>query len=205
MTAAMTLFRLHGDDQGLFDGSVNGITIAKGINARVLGKEAGIALANGMVDIARHRDLDELEAFTIDATVTPTQVGTARQNIAESQTPSVALFIEANGQLVGSVAWVFKRSDLYVFEPNELEYGLSQPDAAGRGVDSAGIRRLIQANAGKRDVLIITRVKDNARAAAVVPPDTRHAQQGALAAWYITAAKPDPDAQSMTSTLAPRM
>ncbi len=113
--------------------------------------------------------------------------------------------IIVKGQLVGSVAWVFKRSDLYVFEPNELEYGLSQPDAAGRGVDSAGIRRLIQANAGKRDVLIITRVKDNARAAAVVPPDTRHVQQGALAAWYITAAKPDPDAQSMTSTLAPRM
>ena len=113
--------------------------------------------------------------------------------------------IIVKGQLVGSVAWVFKRSDLYVFEPNELEYGLSQPDAAGRGIGSAGIRRLIQANAGKRDVLIITRVKDNARAAADVPPGTRHAQQGALAAWYITAAKPDPDAQSMTSTLAPRM
>lgn len=111
--------------------------------------------------------------------------------------------IIVKGQLVGSVAWVFKRSDLYVFDPNELEYGLSRPDAAGRGVDSTGIRRLIEANAGHRDVLIITRIKDNAGVAAVVPPDTRYAQQGALAAWYIAAAKPD--AQSMTSTLAPRM
>jgi hypothetical protein len=99
----MTLFRLHGDAQGLFDGSVNGIAITKDTNAKMLDGDAGIALSGGLVDVARHRDLDTLQSFTIDAVVTPTKVGGARQNIAEAQTPSIALFIEANGKLVGSV------------------------------------------------------------------------------------------------------
>ena len=98
--------------------------------------------------------------------------------------------IIVKGQLAGSVAWVFRRSDLYVFDPNELQYGLSQPDAAGRAVDSTGISRLIRANAGRRDVLIITRTNDNAPVAALVPPDVHYAQQGGLAAWYIAAAPP---------------
>jgi len=98
--------------------------------------------------------------------------------------------IIVNGPLVGSVAWIFKRSDLYVFDPSELRYGLSQPDAAGRLVDSAGIDRLIQTNAGRRDVLIITRSKVSAAVTAVIPPDAHHVQQGALAAWYIAAGHP---------------
>lgn len=94
------------------------------------------------------------------------------------------------GHLVGSVTWTFKRSDLYVFDPNELRYGLSRSDAAGRQVDNAGISRLIQANAGRRDVLIIAGPEDNARMATLVPSDVRHAQRGAISAWYIAAAPP---------------
>jgi hypothetical protein len=103
MAAALTLFRLEGDQQGMFDGSVNGISIVKSSNAKVLPASAGIALDRGFVDIARQADLDGLQAFTIDAVITPTNVGGARQNIVESQTPSVAFFIESNSKLIGSV------------------------------------------------------------------------------------------------------
>src|SRR4051812_17921925 len=103
MSAAMTLFKLVGDRSDLFDGSVNGITIAKTVNARVLPANAGVALDKGYVDLARHKDLDALGSFTVEATVTPKSVGGARQNIVEGQTPSIALFIEASGKLVGSI------------------------------------------------------------------------------------------------------
>jgi len=103
MSAAMTLFRLTGDTNGMFDGSVNGITLTKSVNAKVLPGDAGIAINNGWVDVAPHRDLNSLSSFTIEATVTPTSVGSARQNIIEAQAPSVAFFIESNGKLVGSV------------------------------------------------------------------------------------------------------
>jgi hypothetical protein len=103
MGAATTLFRLAGDRGEMFDGSVNGISILNTANAKVRARDAGIAFDRGFVDVRRHKDLDALQSFTIEAVVTPTRVGTARQNIAEAQTPSVALFIEANGKLVGSV------------------------------------------------------------------------------------------------------
>src|SRR5262249_2293030 len=103
MSAATTLFQLVGDPKGMFDGSVNGIGILKSSNAKVLPGDAGIAFAKGAVDIARHRDLDALQSFTIEANLTPTSVGSVRQNIVEAQTPSIALFIESNGKLVGSI------------------------------------------------------------------------------------------------------
>ena len=103
MSGATTLFRLAGDRGEMFDGSVNGIAILKATNAKLLPADSGVAIDNGFVDVARHRDLDGLQSFTLEAVVRPTRVGGARQNIAEAQTPSVALFIEANGKLVGSV------------------------------------------------------------------------------------------------------
>lgn len=103
MSAAITLFRLTGDSNGIFDGSVNGIALLKTVNAKIRPQDAGIILTNGIVDIGRQRDLDALQSFTIEATITPTNVGGQRQNIVEGQTPSIALFIEANSRLVGSV------------------------------------------------------------------------------------------------------
>src|SRR3954453_8440769 len=103
MSAAMTLFWLAGDTNGMFDGSVNGITLTKSVNAKVLPGDAGIAINKGGVDIALHRDLNSLASFTIEATVTPASVGGARQNVIEAQAPSISFFIEANSKLVGSV------------------------------------------------------------------------------------------------------
>lgn len=103
MTAATTLFELVSDNQSLFDGSVNGVSILRTANAKVLPRGGGISLDRGLVEVARHRDLDQLQSFTLEATINPKTVGGARQNIIEAQTPSVAFFVEANGKLIGSV------------------------------------------------------------------------------------------------------
>jgi Concanavalin A-like lectin/glucanases superfamily/IPT/TIG domain len=103
MSPGRTLFQLVGDSNGLFDGSVNGIAIANTSNTRVLPEDQGVAFEQGTIDIGHHRDLDALQSFTIEATITPTRVGGERQDILEGQTPSVALFIEPNGRLVGSI------------------------------------------------------------------------------------------------------
>src|SRR5262249_52585960 len=103
MSAATTLFKLVADPNGLFDGSVNGVGILKNLNAIILPNDGGVAIYKGKVDVGRHPSLDALQSFTIDVTITPTKVGVARQNIIEGQTPPVALFIEANSTLVGSV------------------------------------------------------------------------------------------------------
>jgi len=103
MSSATTLFQLTGDVHGMFDGSVNGISILNSTNAKVLPGDAGIAIDRGLVDVARHPDLDALQSFTIEAMVTPTNIGQARQNIVEGQTPPVALYLDASGTLVGSV------------------------------------------------------------------------------------------------------
>ena len=43
MSAATTLFRLAGDNRGMFDGPVTGIAILKSARARALAGDAGIA------------------------------------------------------------------------------------------------------------------------------------------------------------------
>ena len=103
MSAAMTLFQLRGDAGGLFDGSVNGVGILRRTNAAVLSGDAGIALKNGAIDVARHKDLDDLQAFTIDATVSPAKIGPRQQTIVEGQSPAVALYVDPKGKLVGRV------------------------------------------------------------------------------------------------------
>jgi len=103
MSAATTLFRLVGDSSGMFDGSVTGVPIVKSTGATVLPQDNGIALDKAAIDIGRQRDLDSLQSFTIEAEITPRNVGGARQNIIEGQTPSIALFVESNSKLVGSV------------------------------------------------------------------------------------------------------
>jgi hypothetical protein len=103
MSTATTLFRLVGDSSGMFDGSVIGVPILKSTGAKVLPRDSGIALEKGAIDIGRQSDLDSLQSFTIEAEIAPSSLGGTRQNIIEGQTPSIALFVEANRKLVGSV------------------------------------------------------------------------------------------------------
>ena len=149
MSAAMTVFTLQGDAGGMFDGSVNGISVLKSTNARVLPGDGGIALDRGAIDIARHPDLDGLAAFTIEASITPANVGGARQNIVEGQTPPIALFIDAGGKLAGAVqtaaGWLSVDSGTTLIAPATTQRvtftrdanGATQLAIDGRSVGSA--------------------------------------------------------------------
>ena len=58
--------------------------------------------AGGFADLARSRDLDGLQAFTVEVTVTPARLGVV-QRLVDGQTPPIALVVEADGTPVGSV------------------------------------------------------------------------------------------------------
>lgn len=103
MQPGTTLFSLRTDPNGIFDGSNAGVAIERSVNTKVLPTSGGLTISNGVVEIARHANLDKLQSFTLEATVTPTKIGPDRQNIAEAQTPGIALFIGPDGQLVGSM------------------------------------------------------------------------------------------------------
>jgi hypothetical protein len=103
MQKGTILFSLRADQNGIFDGSNAGVGILRAANATVLRRDAGIGLSNGAVEIARHKQLDDMQAFTIETTVTPAQIGPDRQNIIEGQTPGISLYIAPDGKLVGSL------------------------------------------------------------------------------------------------------
>lgn len=103
MSIGSALFLLKSDVQGAFDASAKGIGLTQSPKTTLLGPDSGFRLEGGSIDLARHPDLDGLQSFTIEATINPDASGGVRQNIIEGQTPAVALFIEANGKLVGSV------------------------------------------------------------------------------------------------------
>jgi Concanavalin A-like lectin/glucanases superfamily len=136
MSAAITLFRLVGDSSGMFDGSVIGVPILTSTGAKVLPEDRGIALDKGAIDIGRQSDLDSLQSFTIEAEIVPSSLGDARQNIIEGQTPAIALFVEANGKLTGSVhtgaGWVTVDSGAVVLRAGTTHSVTFTRDANGK-------------------------------------------------------------------------
>src|SRR5215471_7065490 len=150
MSAATTLFQLVGDPKGMFDGSVNGIAL-KSVNAKTLPGDAGIAFDKSSVDIARQHDLDALQSFTIEATINPTSITSTRQNIVEGQTPSIALFIESNGKLLGSIhtagGWVTVDSG-----PTLVRAGVAQRVTFTRDANGKNELAINGASVGNRSV-----------------------------------------------------
>lgn len=59
--------------------------------------------------------------------------------------PQTMLISDSN--VVRAVAWVLKRTDIYLLQKGELTYGLSYPDAKDRFLGPAGLEKLLQ----KRD------------------------------------------------------
>ena len=103
MQKGTTLFQLRADYNGVFDGSNAGVAIQRAANVKALAGDAGIMLAAGVVEVARNANLDDLQAFTIEATITPARIGPNRQNILEAQSPGIAFFLGPEGKLLGSL------------------------------------------------------------------------------------------------------
>jgi hypothetical protein len=102
MSNGSVLFHLLADNQGAYDGSIKGLGVTRVVGALPL-DDAGLRLDRGFVELQRQPDLDNLQSFTIEATITPENVGSERRNILEAQSPAVALFIENDARLMGSV------------------------------------------------------------------------------------------------------
>ncbi|MFC4778853.1 LamG-like jellyroll fold domain-containing protein [Paenibacillus sp. GCM10023252] len=124
MNNGKTVFLLKSDAQGAYDGSVQGISIVQSVGTKLLERETGFQLERGFIELENNKELQQLQAFTIEAAVQPSSVGTDRQNIVEGQTPSLALFIEKDGRVVGSVhtaaGWVGIDSGSTLVKANQL-------------------------------------------------------------------------------------
>jgi hypothetical protein len=98
---ANTLFQLKSDANGVFDGSAKGIAVIRAANTKQV--HEGLKFDNSVVELSRNSDLDNLQSFTIQATITPEVLRGERQNILEAESPAISLFIDPSGKLVGSV------------------------------------------------------------------------------------------------------
>jgi hypothetical protein len=123
MAVGTTLFQLRSESGQAFDGSTRGISVVGARNATALPGDGGFRLERGVLELARNAALDGLQTFSIEATITPEQISGDRRNIAESQSPGIALFIEPNGKLVGSVltaaGWVTVDSGATLIAPGK--------------------------------------------------------------------------------------
>lgn len=195
MQKGTTLFHLHTDQSGIFDGSNAGVGIQRSTNVRILPGDKGISFANGVVEIARHKELDKLAAFTIEATVTPSRIGPDRQNILEGQSPAIAFFLSPEGKLVGSMAinnvWTGLDSGTVVLAANRAarvrftrdETGKTELAIDGRVVASKPIPGEIK-NVGDLGFRIGAWV-DNRRFAFNGVIDDLSVRQGAVAANFL--------------------
>lgn len=104
-----------------------------------------------------------------------------------AQTPADTLVV-SDAPLFGTVAWVLKRSDIYVLSAGEIEYGLSYPDSRARLLDDAGLRRLL-AERGKRGVLVVCSEPTASRIAGVLPAAARRDERGKVVVWRLPGAE----------------
>jgi len=98
---------------------------------------------------------------------------------------SADTIIVSDARLVGAVEWALKRDDIYVITPGEIEYGLSYPESRRRWLEGEALGRLIAANAGRHEILIICWSVNEARVEPQLPPMTARSQHGDVVFWRL--------------------
>jgi 4-amino-4-deoxy-L-arabinose transferase len=91
----------------------------------------------------------------------------------------------SDASLFGTVAWAFKRDDIYVVSPGEIEYGLSYPESQHRWLDSTRLRELIADSQGQHEVLILCEDSTEPHISAQLPRTAQRTQHGKVVAWRI--------------------
>lgn len=100
---AKTLLQLRSSAGLAFDGSKIGIGTKIHNKVNIDPNGGAFLLNGGSIEVLRNKALDNLQTFTLEADITADKVTGERRNIAEAATPPVALFIDKEGALVGSV------------------------------------------------------------------------------------------------------
>ncbi len=95
--------------------------------------------------------------------------------------------VVSDAPLFGTVAWVLKRTDIYVASPGEIEYGLSYPEAKNRLLDGPAFAALLVANRGRRDVLLVCVPSTEQDLKTWLPSTARREQQGNVVVWRVPA------------------
>lgn len=98
-----TLLQLRSSAGVPFDGSQIGIGTKIHNKVSIDSNGGAFVLNGGSIEVLRNKALDDLQTFTLEADITADKVAGERRNIAEAATPPVALFIDKEGALVGSV------------------------------------------------------------------------------------------------------
>lgn len=101
MEQLKSLLYVRTENKSVFDGT-KGSPVTLSGTVEHADVENQFLVKKGFINMGRIPELDKSGTFTVEATVIPDTIG-KRQNIIESQTPPVALFIESNGMLTGSV------------------------------------------------------------------------------------------------------
>src|SRR5690625_858019 len=97
------LFKLRSSAGLPFDGALTGISTKVHNKVTVDNNGGAFLLKGGAIEVSRHKALDDLQEFTLEADFTADRVTGSRRNIAEAATPPIALFINKDGALTGSL------------------------------------------------------------------------------------------------------
>ena len=97
------------------------------------------------------------------------------------------VILVSDGAFFRSVAWHFKRDDIYMLNAGELAYGLAYPDAQHRLLDGDGLRRLIEENEGGKDIVIMLSAETDIGLVEHLPARATRTQEGRYILWRIPA------------------
>ena len=95
--------------------------------------------------------------------------------------------VVSDAPLFGTAAWVLKRTDIYVASPGEIDYGLSYPEAKQRLLDGPAFAALLEANRGRRDVVLVCVPSTEEDLRALLPAGARREQHGNVIVWRVPA------------------
>ena len=148
-----------------------------------------VSLACAIMAFRSNRPRTRLIAFTGAATAffLPLDIALP-QRAVDAFAPSTAIahyattpmdtLLVSDASLAGAVAWELKRSDVYVVNPGEMNYGLSYPEANHRKLVGTRLAELIAANRGAHDILILCEPDTEKQIDSQLPPSTQRSQDG---------------------------
>ncbi len=117
------------------------------------------------------------------------------QRALENVSPSLAVarhagagldtIVVSDAPLFGTAAWVLGRDDIEVLSAGEIEYGLSYPDSRSRLLDAAAFKDLVEANRGRRPILVICSRATDREITPLMPSRATREQHGQVVFWHI--------------------
>jgi len=93
----------------------------------------------------------------------------------------------SDNQMMHSVSWYLKRTDIYLVNRGEAGYGLDYPDASHRFLNQERFRSLLQHRAPTRSILMTCKGECPKRLTALLPATSKHSW-GAFTFWFVPAA-----------------